>query len=428
MYISPAANVSGELTFPGDKSISHRLVLLSLLNRGQIEISSLSDCADVKSSLAAAAKLGVSVTQTDSATILKNAGDMTRQGHFTIDCGNSGTTTRLLAGILVGQPGFYRLVGDESLSRRPMRRIVEPLAAMNSNIRASANNCLPIEIAGSISLRAASLTNHTGSAQVKSAIMLAALQANGETVISEALSGRDHSERLLSCLNLPIMLDKNVIRIKGPAELSGNHRFTVPGDISSAAFFVVAASIVADSRLTLKNVLLNPSRTGFIEVLRRMGASLRTNVTSEAWEPCGDIYVESARLYATDIEAAEVPSLIDELPALAIGMAFAHGRSRVTGARELRYKETDRIRDLIAQLKLAGVNCQELDDGFEIEGCGIIERHATLDSCNDHRLAMSFAIMALGSSKGLEIKNTDCIEISFPKFFAMLHNCARQKN
>ncbi|PKL48148.1 MAG: 3-phosphoshikimate 1-carboxyvinyltransferase [Candidatus Riflebacteria bacterium HGW-Riflebacteria-2] len=428
MYIAPATNISGELSFPGDKSISHRLVLLSLLNRGQIEITGISDCADVRSSLSAVKQLGIRVTQKGGVTLLQNNSTLARQGHFNIDCGNSGTTARLLAGILAGQPGFYRLFGDESLSRRPMRRIVEPLNAMNANISAGPNDSLPLEISGSRSLRAAKLSNPTGSAQVKSAIMLAALQSFGETTISEQISGRDHSERLFSRLNLPIKIDSQGVSIKGPADLSGNHSFSVPGDISSAAFFAVAASIIPGSSLLLKNVLLNPTRTGFIEVLRRMGANIVTLLTSETWEPYGNISVTSADLRATAIEADEVPFLIDELPALAVAMAFSKGKSRVTGAGELRHKETDRIRDLVSQLKLAGIKCNELIDGFEIEGGSCISRQANLDSCGDHRLAMSFAIMALGSKSGLEIKNSDCIAVSLPKFFTMLHKCTGQKN
>jgi 3-phosphoshikimate 1-carboxyvinyltransferase len=428
MYIAPATGICGELTFPGDKSISHRLILLSLLNRGQIEVTGLSDCIDVKSSLTAAKQLGIEITTTDDLTRLQNSCMLARHGHFNIDCGNSGTTARLLAGILAGQPGFYRLLGDESLTRRPMRRIIEPLNAMNANITAGENDCLPLEISGSRALLAASLNNPTGSAQVKSAIMLAALQAFGETSISEDISGRDHTERLFSRLNLPVMLDKNGIRIKGPAELSGNHHFTVPGDISSAAFFAIAACILPESSLVLKNVLLNPTRTGFIKVLRRMGAKIEEKIISDKWEPFGDISIQNAELCGTDIAADEVPYLIDELPVLAVVMAFAKGRSRVTGARELRHKETDRIRDLVISLKAAGVNCSELIDGFEIEGPNCVNRRVALDSCHDHRLGMSFAVLALASKNGLELKNTDCIKISFPGFFTLLHNCIRQKN
>ena len=428
MFIAPAANINGELIFSGDKSISHRLVLISLLNRGQIKINNLSDCTDVKSSLAAVKQLGIVVKKEKELTLLHNKVIVARQGHFNINCGNSGTTARLLAGILAGQPGFYRIFGDTSLSQRPMQRIIEPLSVMNANISAGANNSLPLEISGSRSLRAASLNNSTGSAQVKSSIMLAALQAYGETTISEKISGRDHSERLFSRLNLPIMCDRKGIKIKGPAELSGNHHFTVPGDISSAAFFVVAASVIPGSRLTLKNVLLNPGRTGFIEVLQRMGANILIQTTSETWEPCGNIEVESASLHATDIAASEIPYLIDELPVLAIAMAFAMGRSCVTGAGELRHKETDRIRDLVSQLRLAGIECQELTDGFEIAGSNSIDQLVELDSFSDHRLAMSFAVLALGSKNGLKIKNTSCIEFSFPKFFTTLRNCTRQKN
>ncbi|PKL45218.1 MAG: 3-phosphoshikimate 1-carboxyvinyltransferase [Candidatus Riflebacteria bacterium HGW-Riflebacteria-1] len=426
MQVIPTTRLIGELSFAGDKSLSHRLVLISLLNKGEIEITNLSDCEDVQRSLHAVKQLGVSVSQNEHSVLLKNRGISARQGHYEIDCGNSGTTARLLTGILAGQPGFYRLVGDESLSRRPMQRIIEPLVAMNANI--SARDTLPIEIAGSRSLRAINFHNVTGSAQVRSAVILAALQAFGETGIAEPCPGRDHTERMLTRLNLPLRVDNEGVTIKGPAALTGNYHFAVPGDISSAAFFAVAASIVEGSELTLKNVLLNSSRTGFIRVLQRMGASISTHAGTSTWEPYGDVHIKSARLNATSIAADEVPSLIDELPVLAVAMAFAPGKSRVSGARELRHKETDRIRDLISQLRLVGVDCQQFDDGFEINGPTAINRVISLDSCNDHRLAMSFAVMALNSSQGLNIKNTDCINISFPDFFATLHRCAQQKN
>ncbi|OGK07800.1 MAG: 3-phosphoshikimate 1-carboxyvinyltransferase [Candidatus Riflebacteria bacterium GWC2_50_8] len=426
MHIAAAASLGGELEFAGDKSISHRLVLISLLNKGQIEITNLSPCEDVKRSLRAVEQLGVTVSWKKRSVLLQNPGSLARQGHYQIDCGNSGTTARLLTGILAGQPGFYRLIGDESLSRRPMQRIIEPLNAMNANISACDN--LPIEIAGSRSLRAVDFNNRTGSAQVKSAVILAALQAFGETSIFEQRSGRDHTERMLSRLNMPLNVTSDGITIKGPAELTGDYHFDVPGDISSAAFFAVAASILPDSQLMLKNVLLNHTRTGFIKVLQRMGARIDTHEIAGAWEPHGNISIKSARLNATSIDADEVPSLIDELPILAVAMAFANGTSRVTGAGELRYKETDRIRDLISQLKTAGVDCRQFEDGFEITGPTVIDRAVCLDSFNDHRLAMSFAVMALNSSEGIDIKNTDCIDISFPEFFATLFKCLRLKN
>ncbi len=428
MLIPAAARINGELEFTGDKSISHRLVLLSLLNRGQFEITGLSNCRDVKSSIDAVSQLGVEVSDSNGVILLQNPGIPSRQGHFNINCGNSGTTARLLSGILAGQPGFYRLYGDTSLSLRPMQRIIGPLAAMNANISASANQLLPIEISGNRFLRAIDFNNQTGSAQVKSAVMLAALQAIGETTILEQFPGRDHSERLFSRLNLPFKSIQGGIRVKGPAELSGNHSFVVPGDISSAAFFITAASIVPGSKLKLKNMLLNPDRTGFLQVLKRMGANIKTTLRREAWEPAGDILVNSANLTATDIEAGEIPDLIDELPVLAIAMAFARGTSRVIGARELRHKETDRIRDLIGQMQIAGISCHELADGFEITGPTRISKRPTLDSCNDHRLAMSFAVLALNSEHGLEIKNSGCIDISFPDFIATLDKCLRAKN
>lgn len=423
MLIPAATRISGELEFAGDKSISHRLILLSLLNRGQFAITGLSDCRDVNSSLKAVKQLGVKVSASNGVTLLQNPGVQSRHGYFSIDCGNSGTTVRLLSGILAGQPGFYQLYGDESLSRRPMQRVVEPLFAMNANISASESKLLPIEISGSRYLRAIDFNNQSGSAQVKSAVMMAALQAVGETAIFEQFPGRDHSERLFSQLNLPLKMVQGGIRVKGPAELSGNHNFVVPGDVSSAAFFVIAASIVPDSELKLKNILLNPTRTGFIQVLKRMGASIKATMRHEKWEPAGDILVSSASLTATNIEVDEIPGLIDELPVLAVAMAYASGTSRVTGARELRHKETDRIRDLVGQLQIAGVNCREFSDGFEITGPTRINEKLTLDSCNDHRLAMSFAVLALNSNYGLEIKNSDCIDVSFPDFIKTLNKC-----
>ncbi|MBU1106248.1 MAG: 3-phosphoshikimate 1-carboxyvinyltransferase [Candidatus Riflebacteria bacterium] len=428
MHVGAAARVTGELEFAGDKSISHRLALISLLNEGQIEITNLSDCVDVKSSLLAATQLGVKISYSNNKVLLQSFISKEPHDHTIIDCGNSGTTARLLAGILTGRAGRHSLIGDESLSRRPMQRIVGPLSAMNAQISSAKNGRLPLTITGSNSLRAIEFANETGSAQVKSAILLAALQAKGKTQIFERYASRDHTERLLIQLNLPVELDSGSICLEGPTKLTGNHSFAVPGDISSAAFFAVAASILPDSQLILKNVLLNPTRTGFLKVLQRMGASVKEHIISEVWEPRGNLSVNSACLSATDIDKAEIPALIDELPALAIAMAFANGISRVRGASELRHKETDRIRDLISQLKIAGVDCQEYPDGFEISGPAKICERVRLDSCNDHRLAMSFAIMALNSRRGLEVTNTDSINISFPNFFTILSKCAQPNN
>ena len=428
MQVAAAARVAGELEFTGDKSISHRLILLSLVNEGQIAITNLSDCADVKSSLQTVEQLGIKVGNSinGSELTLQSSANRESHDHATIDCGNSGTTARLLAGILAGRAGNYQLIGDESLSRRPMQRVVEPLSAMKARISAT-DGRLPLAITGSKALQAIEFDNTTGSAQVKSAIMLAALQASGKTRVFERQGSRDHTERLFMQLNLPVRLCADGIYINGPTKLTGNYSFTVPGDISSAAFFAVAASILPDSRLILKNVLLNPTRTGFIRVLRRMGATINAQLASEIWEPRGDLTISYGSLSATDIDAAEIPGLIDELPALAVAMAFAHGTSRIKGAGELRHKETDRIRDLISQLKIAGVSCQEYQDGFAISGPSTINQAVSLDSFHDHRLAMSFSILALNSKMGIEIKNSDCMEISFPNFLATLRQCAQEK-
>jgi 3-phosphoshikimate 1-carboxyvinyltransferase len=258
--------------------------------------------------------------------------------------------------------------------------------------------------------------------------MFAALQAKGETSIKERVSGRDHTEKLFCHLNLPINFEDAIIKVRGSCKPSGLHRFNVPGDISSAAFLVTAATIIDGSRLLIKDVCLNPTRTGFIKVLRRMGANIETTEGERVWEPRGDILVNSAKLKATEIMPDEIPHLIDELPILATAMAFAEGTSRVFGAGELRHKETDRIRDLVIQINLAGIHCRELTDGFEITGPSQIKHQASLDSFGDHRLAMSFAVLALNSEQGLTIKGADSIAISFPKFFTTLHSCIQQKN
>jgi len=426
MFLEPARQIAGSLSFPGDKSISHRLVLISLLLEGSLELINPSDCLDVGTSLKLVEKLGIEVLCDKKVIRLQNR-QQTAAGFSTpveLDCGNSGTTARLLAGILAGRPGSYLLTGDASLSRRPMLRVVEPLRQMGAEIESSDAGTLPVRISGRQTLTPTAFFNRHSSAQVKSALLFAGLQACGDTVIEEPFVSRDHTERLLKFLGADITQNGGKICLNGPFRLTGDYSFNIPGDVSSAAFFAVAAAIFPGSCIELKNLLLNPGRTGFFNVLKRMGTGVTFREQTEIQqEPAGTATIAGGALHGVEISPAEIPSLIDELPALAIAMAFADGPSQVTGAAELRRKETDRISSLISQLQKAGVKCQELPDGFYIAGGSRLPEAIEVDPADDHRLAMAFAILARRSEKGLFIKNPDCVKISFPDFFKYLQNC-----
>lgn len=422
IYVKPSAGFDACLGFTGDKSISHRLVLAGLFTDGRLVLSNLSDCEDVKTSIEIVQKLGVSFRKSEG-LIYINDKKPTFERHSNLvklHCGNSGTTARLLCGILVSRPGEYELTGDSSLSSRPMQRVVEPLQQMGALISASDGH-LPISIKGQKNLTAQIFCNKIASAQVKSAQMFAALEASGISRISEPFQSRDHSERLLKALNAKLEWSKTTIAIHGPQKLSGDFRFDIPGDLSSAAFFMGAAAIERNRQVKLTNILLNPCRIGFIKVLKRMGVSIESDVTASDWEPFGNIRVTGGNeLKPVEIAAAEVASLIDELPLLAMVMCFAQGISRVRGASELRHKETDRISALIKGLKLCGVKCVAYEDGFDIEGPANLNRLATIDSEGDHRLAMSFAVLATASKEGLHITDPDSVRVSFPQFFTTL--------
>lgn len=425
MVIYPARQIAGRLSFAGDKSISHRLVLLAVLNSGTITASNLSQCRDVISSIEAVQKLGVKVSRHNDVLTLSNNGLHNSDSCCNIDCGNSGTTARLLAGILVSRPGQYRLSGDQSLSNRPMQRIIAPLTGMGANINSMGFERLPLEIAGRKDLHQIDFCNSNSSAQVKSAILFAALQAWGRTNIYEKVGSRDHTERLFKLLNLPISTSAGEISISGPINLSGDFSCSIPGDISSAAFFAVAAAIIPGSELLLSDVLLNPTRTGFLAVLQRMGAHIKITKTSDDWEPRGDIFIRGSELKGTEIKAVEIPSLIDEIPAIAVAMAFANGKSTITGAQELRHKEIDRIKGLCTEFAKANIKCHELADGLEIHGPARIINQCSFSAQGDHRLAMALAILSLNSEKGLLLQDPDCVKISCPDFFLKLTSICR---
>lgn len=440
MLILPADKVCGTIRLPGDKSISHRIVLLSLLNQGIIKVSELSDCEDVQTSLKIVSQLGVEIKRNHNQTILDSRKMMPANDDLLqIDCGNSGTTTRLLSGILCRRPGIFRLTGDDSLSHRPMRRIIEPLIEMGAEIVSENTDRLPLVIKGIGALSPISFNNSLSSAQVKSAILFAATGAAGKTTVREDIPSRDHTERLLQKAGMPLHSDsfshpaelndskysstKNrsqIITLEGPCNLCHDFDFAVPGDISSAAFFITAAAIIPGSYLVIENILLNPGRTGFINVLQRMGADISISVSLNDWEPRGKIEVRGAGLCATSIQAEEIPGLIDELPVLAAAMAFAEGESFVSGANELRHKESDRISSLVKMLQTAGIRCDERPDGYSISGPATVKNQPELDPASDHRLAMTAAVIGLKSDNGIILKQPESVSISFPGFFQTL--------
>ena len=331
-----------------------------------------------------------------------------------IDCGNSGTTTRLLAGILAGQPFTTVLAGDESLSRRPMKRIADPLSLMGAQVTGQGEKiCAPLSITGG-NLQAITYRLPVASAQVKSAVLLAGLFAPGKTSVVEPVTTRNHTERLMSHFGIKWQRDGDTVSVEG-GQTPRAEDITVPGDISSAAFWMVAVAALPGGQITLKNVGLNPTRTGVISVLRRMGAVITDSETKSEGEPQGNITVKGGELNATVIGGAEIPNVIDELPILAVAAALARGKTLIKDAGELRVKEADRIAAVADNLRRMGVAVIEHADGMEIEG-GAQLQGAVIDSYGDHRIAMAFAIAGLFAEGTTTIENTDCISTSYPGF------------
>jgi 3-phosphoshikimate 1-carboxyvinyltransferase len=422
--IEPASGIHAELTVPGDKSISHRAIMLAALSNGRGEVTGFLPSEDCLSTMKAFQQLGIEITRPDDTTVVIEG----RRGHFTppaadIDCGNSGTTMRLLCGILAAQPFRSRLVGDASLSRRPMKRVIDPLTQMGAKITAEGTGgCAPLVIEGG-PLKAITYTVPVASAQVKSAVLLAGLFAKGNTKVTEPEQSRDHTERMLAWHLLRPRKTGLTVAVPGGQTLESRD-FSVPGDISSAAFWLVAAAAHPGSHLMVRHVGLNPARTGVLAVLIRMGAHVSEIVESSDCEPVGTVEVRGARLRATTIGGSEIPNVIDELPILAVAAALAEGRTVIKDARELRVKETDRIAAVARNLRAFGVQVDEREDGMEIEG-GTPLHGAEVESFGDHRIAMAFAILALFAEGPSLIQNTDCVNTSYPGFYETLRKLAR---
>jgi 3-phosphoshikimate 1-carboxyvinyltransferase len=426
VVIQPAEKIEGEINVPGDKSISHRAAILGAAASGRTLIEGFLEGEDCLSTLDCLQLLGVAVTRTGRGHYLLDSPGLKglKEPETILDVGNSGTTIRLLSGLLAGRPFVSFLTGDESIRRRPMDRIIQPLTLMGARITGRAGNTrAPLCIQGGY-LQPIYYQTPGASAQIKSAILLAGLSAGGETRIKEPLPSRDHTERMFKAFGIPIKVDGLEITIRGPAFFTGQ-KLQVPGDISSAAYLLAAASLVPDSELLIRKVGINPTRNKIIHILKAMGANIRIMNRQEfAGEPVADLLVKSAPLKGVDVPPEWIPGLIDEIPILAVAGAAAQGVTRIRQAGELRYKETDRLRVLNEELTKFGVEIQELTDGLIIKGKTPL-RGAVCHSHGDHRIAMALGILGLISQGETVIKQAEAARISFPGFFSLIRSLSK---
>jgi 3-phosphoshikimate 1-carboxyvinyltransferase len=420
LKLQPRGALRGTLRVPGDKSISHRYVMFGSIARGDTRITGLAPGADVASTVAVFRALGVAIEAPGPHALhIHGRGRAAlRPAPAPLDAGNSGTTMRLMAGILAGCPFQTTLTGDDSLTRRPMRRVIEPLSAMGARI-ASQNGAAPLKIDGG-ALHAIDWTSPVASAQVKSAIMLAALAAPGRSTIREPLATRDHTERAFPAFGLRAEAGDRTVSVEGVQDaVAPEEELRVPGDPSSAAVWAAAAAALPGSHVRIEGVCLNPLRVGFVAALRRLGARLEVEPTGVwAGEPVGTLDVMAGDRAPITIGAAEIPALIDELPVLAACAAHG-GRLDVSGAGELRVKESDRISALVAGFRALGVNADERPDGFVIDGSHA-PRGGHADAAGDHRLVMAFALVGLGATGPTTIAGADVVAVSYPGFEADL--------
>lgn len=419
--VNPAGSLRGTLQLPADKSISHRSVMFASLHNGTSTITNFSEAADPHSTIACMRKLGVTVReQNDEENSIEIEGtgrDGLQQPDEDLDCGNSGTTMRLLSGIIAGAGIPARLTGDESLSARTMKRIIDPLSKMGARIEARDNDFAPLQISRNGALKPMHFPLPIPSAQLKSCILLAGLFGDDKTEVVETLPSRDHTERLLQ---LPIKRKngRKIICSSRTADIP-EQSYRIPNDFSAAAFWLVAGAIHPDAKVTLPDVGINPSRRGALDILKKMGAGISlSNERKEGAEPVADLSVESSDLQPITITEEVVPNCIDEIPILVIAMLFADGESRISGAGELRHKETDRLAALAEILDKSGADFIEFEDGFEIRGNPDFKSEgAVFDSFHDHRIAMSAAVLGLMARESSQITGAECTAISYPSFW-----------
>lgn len=420
--ITKVSVLNGDIKIPGDKSISHRSVMMASLAKTPVIIKNFLNSDDCLSTVACMQSLGVSVQkQADNEIVITGNGLRgLKEPSDVLNAGNSGTTMRLLAGILGAQPFFSVLTGDKSLCRRPMARVIKPLRQMGCSIFGRQDSqYAPLAIAPANEICGIEYTTPVASAQLKSAILMAGLFANGVTTVIEPEKSRDHTEKILAAFGVPVSVNKTRVTVTPVTELSAPDTIEVPGDISSAAFWLVAASIIPNSKLVLRKVGINPTRTGIITVLKAMGANIQIIRKSLAGqEEIADIVVSNADLNGIEIPAEMIPSLVDEIPIIAVAALFAHGRTTVRGASELRVKETDRLKAISTEFTKMGAKLVETDDGFIIDGRQQLS-FAKCESYYDHRMAMALAI-AGAASQGVQINHADCVTISYPGFYEVL--------
>ncbi|KGH61797.1 3-phosphoshikimate 1-carboxyvinyltransferase [Oenococcus oeni S13] len=412
--------LNGSLLLPGDKSISHRSIMVASISWGISRIKNFSNSTDCLSTLNAFLDLGVEIKKYGRDLIVYGSGlDAFKDPKKPLNMGNSGTTTRLLLGLLAGQSFNTCLVGDASLSKRPMYRVTNPITEVGGEFSLTGNGTLPITVIGHPSLKAFDYHLPIASAQVKSALIFSALQADEPSIIFEKEATRNHLEIMLNDFGADIKTNGLCITVMPRPKLSGR-TISIPGDISSAAFFMVAASLLPNSCICLKKVGLNPTRIGIISVLKRMNANIEVKKTSNEAEAYGDIIVRSSNLHAVEITAKEIPNVIDELPILTLAASLAKGRTIISGAGELRVKETDRISVVAAELKKLGARIQEKSDRMVIDGCPKLQiPENNLATHGDHRIGMMLAVAALlvDTSKTITLNNPEAIKISYPNFF-----------
>ena len=421
----------GEISVPGDKSISHRAVMFGAISEGTTEVTNFLQGADCLSTISCFRSMGIEIENTPERILVHGKGlHGLSAPSAVLDCGNSGTTTRLISGILSGQNFSSTLTGDTSIQKRPMGRIINPLTQMGASIRSiPENGCAPLAINGH-PLHAISYLSPVASAQVKSCVLLAGLYANGKTSVTEPALSRDHTERMLRSFGANIVSDKNTCTITPPETLHGQH-IEVPGDISSAAFFIVAALITPNSEIIINNVGINDTRAGILKVCQDMGANITLlNAREEGGEPVADLLVKTSSLRGTIVEGDIIPALIDELPVIALMACFAKGQTIIKDAHELRVKESDRIAIMTENLGAMGADIIDTEDGFIINSRSnntIPTLYGTNINCSmDHRIAMTFAVAGLNADGETIITDSDCVDVSYPGFFTQLEQLFSQ--
>jgi 3-phosphoshikimate 1-carboxyvinyltransferase len=428
LIVQKAARLQGDIQVPGDKSVSHRAIMMGSLAEGVTRVENFLESADCLATLRIFQAMGAQIRRKGSRVTIQGRGLYgLRAPKGTLDAGNSGTTSRILLGVLAAQPFTCRLTGDKYLRKRPMRRVTEPLTAMGASFEGKDGGAyLPLKVVGA-PLRGLTYKLPVASAQVKSSLLMAGLYARGRTVVSEPLSTRDHTERMFAAFGIPLSRKGNTVSVIGPQVPFKGRALHVPGDISSAAFFIVAALITPGSRLVIRNVGVNPTRTGLLDALRSMGAriAVKPRKVGKGEEPVADLLVESSRLRGVTLGGDLVPRMIDEFPILAVAACFAEGRTVVRDAEDLKVKESDRILTTAEGLNRLGASVRPTKDGWVIQG-GKGLRGATVSSHGDHRIAMSLAVAALRAEGKTVILDTENIATSFPTFERLFRQVVRK--